>query len=150
MAAPNKYTHDPTRSISFFSFPFHSLPFFVFSWNSVFIDFSYSTWVQVIEMESLFLNPDHDRVDLAHLLRDIQTQEKQKLHLVHARANLWFLSLVSLWELWIETCNYVFFSYWFWSMSKSVVLSVAESIVFNLVLGRFYFFVFFHNTHLCH
>ncbi|XP_011032959.1 PREDICTED: uncharacterized protein LOC105131615 [Populus euphratica] len=36
---------------------------------------------QVIEMESLFLNPDHDRVDLAHLLRDIQTQEKQKLHL---------------------------------------------------------------------
>ncbi|CAK7325132.1 unnamed protein product [Dovyalis caffra] len=36
---------------------------------------------QVIEMESLFLNPDYDRLDLANLLRAIQTQEKQKLHL---------------------------------------------------------------------
>ncbi|MBA0702258.1 hypothetical protein Goari_022399 [Gossypium aridum] len=37
---------------------------------------------QVLEMESLFLNPDYCRVDLAELLRAIQTQEKQKLHLV--------------------------------------------------------------------
>ncbi|KAJ6690687.1 hypothetical protein OIU85_006892 [Salix viminalis] len=36
---------------------------------------------QVIEIESLFLKPDHDRDDLADLLRAIQTQEKQKLHL---------------------------------------------------------------------
>ncbi|XWS74649.1 hypothetical protein CRYUN_Cryun01aG0016000 [Craigia yunnanensis] len=36
---------------------------------------------QVLEMESLFLNPDCCRVDLAQLLRAIQTQEKQKLHL---------------------------------------------------------------------
>ncbi|KAB2026327.1 hypothetical protein ES319_D06G211400v1 [Gossypium barbadense] len=36
---------------------------------------------QVLEMESLFLNPDYCRVDLAELLRAIQTQEKQKLHL---------------------------------------------------------------------
>ncbi|XWS08200.1 hypothetical protein CRYUN_Cryun41cG0059300 [Craigia yunnanensis] len=36
---------------------------------------------QVLEMESLFLNPDYCRVDLAQLLRAIQTQEKQKLHL---------------------------------------------------------------------
>ncbi|KAA3478341.1 DNA repair REX1-B protein [Gossypium australe] len=35
----------------------------------------------VLEMESLFLNPDYCRVDLAELLRAIQTQEKQKLHL---------------------------------------------------------------------
>ncbi|KAG4196465.1 hypothetical protein ERO13_A06G170906v2 [Gossypium hirsutum] len=36
---------------------------------------------QVLEMESLFLNPDYYRVDLAELLRAVQTQEKQKLHL---------------------------------------------------------------------
>ncbi|KAK9265485.1 hypothetical protein L1049_025248 [Liquidambar formosana] len=36
---------------------------------------------QVLEMESLFLNPDYHRDDLARLLRDVQAQEKQKLHL---------------------------------------------------------------------
>ncbi|KAL1201411.1 hypothetical protein V5N11_002618 [Cardamine amara subsp. amara] len=36
---------------------------------------------QVREMESLFLNPEVGRADLAQLLSDIQTQEKQKLHL---------------------------------------------------------------------
>ncbi|KAL5568719.1 hypothetical protein UlMin_025294 [Ulmus minor] len=36
---------------------------------------------QVLEMESLFRNPDYCRVDLAQLLRDVQTHEKQKLHL---------------------------------------------------------------------
>ncbi|KAH9697415.1 DNA repair REX1-B protein [Citrus sinensis] len=36
---------------------------------------------QVLEIESLFLNPDCCRVDLAQLLRAVQTQEKQKLHL---------------------------------------------------------------------
>ncbi|KAK6228504.1 hypothetical protein SCA6_000844 [Theobroma cacao] len=36
---------------------------------------------QVLEMESLFLSPDYCRVDLAQLLRSVQTQEKQKLHL---------------------------------------------------------------------
>ncbi|MBA0635383.1 hypothetical protein Godav_000111 [Gossypium davidsonii] len=41
---------------------------------------------QVLEMESLFLNPDYCRVDLAELLRAIQTQEKQKLHLVLKKA----------------------------------------------------------------
>jgi hypothetical protein len=33
-------------------------------------------------MESLFLSPDYSRVDLAQLLRAVQAQEKQKLHLV--------------------------------------------------------------------
>ncbi|EOA12351.1 hypothetical protein CARUB_v10007893mg, partial [Capsella rubella] len=33
------------------------------------------------EMESLFLNPEVGRADLAQLLSDIQSQEKQKLHL---------------------------------------------------------------------
>lgn len=33
-------------------------------------------------MESVFLNPEIGRADLARLLNDIQTQEKQKLHLV--------------------------------------------------------------------
>lgn len=33
-------------------------------------------------MESMFLNPDFGRADLSQLLGDIQTQEKQKLHLV--------------------------------------------------------------------
>ncbi|RVW34524.1 hypothetical protein CK203_115332 [Vitis vinifera] len=37
---------------------------------------------QVLEMESLFLDPDYGRDDLAHLLRSVQNQEKQKLHLV--------------------------------------------------------------------
>ncbi|GFY96056.1 hypothetical protein Acr_11g0003620 [Actinidia rufa] len=37
--------------------------------------------VQVLEMESLFLSPDCFRDDLAHLLRAIQAQEKQKLQL---------------------------------------------------------------------
>ncbi|KAF3957314.1 hypothetical protein CMV_017655 [Castanea mollissima] len=37
---------------------------------------------QVLEMESLFMNPDYCRIDLAQLLRAIQTQEKQKLQLV--------------------------------------------------------------------
>ncbi|XP_057505017.1 uncharacterized protein LOC130788408 isoform X2 [Actinidia eriantha] len=36
---------------------------------------------QVLEMESLFLSPDCFRDDLAHLLRAIQAQEKQKLQL---------------------------------------------------------------------
>ncbi|KAK8575652.1 hypothetical protein V6N13_033097 [Hibiscus sabdariffa] len=36
---------------------------------------------QVLEMESLFLNPDYCRVDLAELLRAVQIQEKQKLNL---------------------------------------------------------------------
>ncbi|XWS65406.1 hypothetical protein CRYUN_Cryun05aG0110000 [Craigia yunnanensis] len=36
---------------------------------------------QVLEIESLFLNPDYCRVDLAQLLRAVQIQEKQKLHL---------------------------------------------------------------------
>ncbi|KAJ4821787.1 hypothetical protein Tsubulata_019848 [Turnera subulata] len=36
---------------------------------------------QVLEMESLFLTPDYGRVDLAHLLRAVQVQEKEKLHL---------------------------------------------------------------------
>ncbi|CAA7033884.1 unnamed protein product [Microthlaspi erraticum] len=36
---------------------------------------------QVREMESLFLTPEVGRADLAQLLGNIQTQEKQKLHL---------------------------------------------------------------------
>uniref|UniRef100_A0A5B6ZMQ0 DNA repair REX1-B protein n=1 Tax=Davidia involucrata TaxID=16924 RepID=A0A5B6ZMQ0_DAVIN len=36
---------------------------------------------QVLEMESLFLSPDCCRDDLACLLRAVQVQEKQKLHL---------------------------------------------------------------------
>eukprot|EP00262_Sarcandra_glabra_P001263 TRINITY_DN11294_c0_g1_i1.p1 TRINITY_DN11294_c0_g1~~TRINITY_DN11294_c0_g1_i1.p1 ORF type:complete len:202 (-),score=34.08 TRINITY_DN11294_c0_g1_i1:283-888(-) len=36
---------------------------------------------QVLEMESLFLNPDLCRGDLAGLLKAVQAQEKQKLHL---------------------------------------------------------------------
>ncbi|KAE8009284.1 hypothetical protein FH972_005731 [Carpinus fangiana] len=36
---------------------------------------------QVLEMESLFLSPDYSRIDLAQLLRAVQAQEKQKLHL---------------------------------------------------------------------
>ncbi|KAL7204840.1 hypothetical protein ACSBR2_017867 [Camellia fascicularis] len=36
---------------------------------------------QVLEMESLFLSPDCFRDDLAHLVRSIQVQERQKLQL---------------------------------------------------------------------
>ncbi|KAL0911606.1 hypothetical protein M5K25_019761 [Dendrobium thyrsiflorum] len=36
---------------------------------------------QVLEMESLFLMPDISRSDLACLLKDVQAEEKQKLHL---------------------------------------------------------------------
>ncbi|KAH7548456.1 hypothetical protein ACOSP7_031645 [Xanthoceras sorbifolium] len=36
---------------------------------------------QVLEMESMFQNSDFCRADLAQLLRAVQTQEKQKLHL---------------------------------------------------------------------
>ncbi|TKY49815.1 hypothetical protein E2542_SST27263 [Spatholobus suberectus] len=36
---------------------------------------------KVLEMESLFRSPDYCRVDLAQLLRAVQDQEKQKLHL---------------------------------------------------------------------
>ncbi|KAI4323669.1 hypothetical protein L6164_023256 [Bauhinia variegata] len=36
---------------------------------------------QVLEMESLFMSPHYCRVDLAQLLRAVQNQEKQKLHL---------------------------------------------------------------------
>ncbi|OVA13767.1 hypothetical protein BVC80_1769g19 [Macleaya cordata] len=36
---------------------------------------------QVLEMESLFSNPDFCRDDLAHILRSVQSQEKQKLQL---------------------------------------------------------------------
>ncbi|MCI05774.1 hypothetical protein A2U01_0026827, partial [Trifolium medium] len=35
----------------------------------------------VLEMESLFQSPDYSRVDLAQILRAVQDQEKQKLHL---------------------------------------------------------------------
>lgn len=38
--------------------------------------------MQVLELESLFLKPDCFRDDLAQLLRAVQAQEKQKLHLV--------------------------------------------------------------------
>lgn len=38
--------------------------------------------MQVREMESQFLTPEVGRADLAQLLGNIQTQEKQKLHLV--------------------------------------------------------------------
>ncbi|CAE6086737.1 unnamed protein product [Arabidopsis arenosa] len=41
---------------------------------------------QVREMESQFLNPQVGRSDLAKLLSDIQTQEKQKLHMVLKKA----------------------------------------------------------------
>lgn len=37
---------------------------------------------QVLHMESLFLGSDYGRLDLAHLLRAVQTHEKQKLNLV--------------------------------------------------------------------
>ncbi|KAL7083804.1 hypothetical protein ACP275_14G184700 [Erythranthe tilingii] len=36
---------------------------------------------QVLEMESLFVSPDCCREDLANLLRSVQAQEKEKLHL---------------------------------------------------------------------
>ncbi|TXG73013.1 hypothetical protein EZV62_001592 [Acer yangbiense] len=36
---------------------------------------------QVLEMESMFRNSDFCRADLAQLIRVVQTQEKQKLHL---------------------------------------------------------------------
>ncbi|XP_057459126.1 uncharacterized protein LOC130749769 [Lotus japonicus] len=36
---------------------------------------------KVLEMESLFRSPDYCRVDLAQILRAVQDQEKQKLHL---------------------------------------------------------------------
>lgn len=36
---------------------------------------------QVLEMEALFLNPEYCREDLAQLLRAVQVQEKEKLHL---------------------------------------------------------------------
>ncbi|KAJ4821788.1 hypothetical protein Tsubulata_019849 [Turnera subulata] len=36
---------------------------------------------KVLEMESLFLTSDYSRVVLAHLLRAVQVQEKEKLHL---------------------------------------------------------------------
>ncbi|KAK6143251.1 hypothetical protein DH2020_023599 [Rehmannia glutinosa] len=36
---------------------------------------------QVLEMESLFVSPDSCREDLARLLRSVQAQEKEKLHL---------------------------------------------------------------------
>ncbi|KAL0911608.1 hypothetical protein M5K25_019761 [Dendrobium thyrsiflorum] len=39
--------------------------------------------LQVLEMESLFLMPDISRSDLACLLKDVQAEEKQKLHLVN-------------------------------------------------------------------
>ncbi|KZV43640.1 hypothetical protein F511_00191 [Dorcoceras hygrometricum] len=35
---------------------------------------------QVLEIESLFMSPDCCREDLAHLLRSVQAQEKEKLH----------------------------------------------------------------------
>lgn len=39
-------------------------------------------FLQVLEMESLLLMPDLSRGDLADLLKAVQAQEKQKLHLV--------------------------------------------------------------------
>ncbi|KAJ9542786.1 hypothetical protein OSB04_029292 [Centaurea solstitialis] len=36
---------------------------------------------QVLELESIFLSPSYRRNDLASLLRSVQVQEKQKLHL---------------------------------------------------------------------
>lgn len=43
---------------------------------------SLSCNLQVLEMESLLMMPDLSRDDLANLLKAVQAQEKQKLHLV--------------------------------------------------------------------
>lgn len=59
---------------------FSNFMFFFFNIKTYLVVFYF--WVQVLEMESLFLNPDYCRVDLAKLLRSVQEQEKQKLHLV--------------------------------------------------------------------
>ncbi|KAL8542046.1 hypothetical protein ACS0TY_003054 [Phlomoides rotata] len=60
---------------------------------------------QVLEMESLFVCPDCCREDLAGLLRSVQVQEKEKLHLVcHAHCTrLLFFELLSL-----NICHYKF------------------------------------------
>lgn len=56
--------------------------------------FSFFVMVQVIEMESLFMAPDHCRVDLAQMLRAVQAQEKQKLHLV--QPSMYSFAMLSL------------------------------------------------------
>ncbi|KAK8961418.1 hypothetical protein KSP40_PGU020623 [Platanthera guangdongensis] len=40
------------------------------------------SYQKVLEMESLFLMPDISRSDLACLLRNVQAEEKKKLHMV--------------------------------------------------------------------
>lgn len=51
----------------------------------------------VLRIESLFLNdPNYGRVDLAHLLRAVQTQEKQKLNLVFNSSYIYFPFLCNL------------------------------------------------------
>ena len=58
------------------------LLFFFLRKRNCFLSEVFPALPQVLEMESLFLNPDYGRDDLAHLLRSVQNQEKQKLHLV--------------------------------------------------------------------
>ncbi|RDX80397.1 hypothetical protein CR513_39058 [Mucuna pruriens] len=53
-----------------------------------------TTWLlEVLEMESLFRSPDYCRVDLAQLLRAVQDQEKQKLHLYFIKVTRIVLSV---------------------------------------------------------
>ncbi|KVI08009.1 uncharacterized protein LOC112506552 [Cynara cardunculus var. scolymus] len=48
--------------------------------NEITVEFSDCS-KQVLELESIFLSPSYCRSDLAALLRSVQVQEKQKLHL---------------------------------------------------------------------
>lgn len=49
--------------------------------------------MKVLEMESVFASPAYSREDLAGLLRSVQVQEKEKLHLVcHPPCNWIFIS----------------------------------------------------------
>lgn len=71
--------NDCSKQVCYFSFKENIIQCVL---NCMGMYLNLNLWFQVLEMESLLLMPDLCRVDLAELLKAVQVQEKQKLHLV--------------------------------------------------------------------
>jgi DNA repair REX1-B len=84
------------------------------------ISFSTGNVKQVIDLESMLMLPDVCRADLANLLKAVQAQEKQKLHLVSCiLESLHVCKLCSIYIACKHICismyhPFLLYNCWFW------------------------------------